>query len=173
MTAEPSTGPTFGWLLDNFVRATPGTRLALVVSADGLLMAMSSGVPRTTGDQLGAIVSGIASLARGAARELGARAVLQSVIELDDGFVMLMSISNGSLLAVAAESSAEIGLVGYEMALLARRAEVALTPQLVSSLRASLPTDDPSGTEPEETAVPTVPVPAATVVAPAAPEEER
>ncbi len=31
----------FGWLLDNFVRTVPGSRHTLVVSADGLLMAMS------------------------------------------------------------------------------------------------------------------------------------
>ncbi|HEY0187414.1 MAG TPA: roadblock/LC7 domain-containing protein [Cellulomonas sp.] len=153
--------PDFGWLLDNFVRSTPGTRLALVVSADGLLMAMSAGVPRTAGDQLAAIVSGISSLARGAARELGATTVLQSVIELDRGFVVLMSISNGSLLAVAAEGSAEVGLVGYEMALLARRAEIVLTPQLVASMRATLPVDGPpvAVAEPVGTlAVPVVPV---------------
>jgi predicted regulator of Ras-like GTPase activity (Roadblock/LC7/MglB family) len=140
-----SAEPDFGWLLDNFVRATPGTMLALVVSADGLLVAASSGVARTTGDQLAAVVSGIASLARGAGRELGAQTVLQSVIEMDDRVLLLMAISHGSLLAVAADGSAEIGLVGYEMALLARRAEVALTPQLVAALRDALPTSDAPG----------------------------
>ncbi|HEY0215881.1 MAG TPA: roadblock/LC7 domain-containing protein [Cellulomonas sp.] len=154
-----STETDFGWLLDNFVRATPGTRMALVVSADGLLMALSAGVARTTGDQLAAIVAGISSLARGAARELGARTVLQSVIDLDDGFLMLMSISNGSLLAVSAEAGAEVGMVGYEMALLVRRAEAVLTPQLVVSLRDALPTDGPTGRRAARLDAPTSPVP--------------
>ncbi len=43
----------FSWLLDNFVRTVPGVRHTLVVSADGLLMAMSDGLDRTSG--IGAI----------------------------------------------------------------------------------------------------------------------
>ena len=40
MTALSSEAANFGWLLDNFVKTVPGTRHTLVVSADGLLMAM-------------------------------------------------------------------------------------------------------------------------------------
>jgi predicted regulator of Ras-like GTPase activity (Roadblock/LC7/MglB family) len=133
----------FVWLLDEFVRSTPGTTFALVVSADGLLMTMSQGVGRTTGDQLAAIVSGLASLTRGAARELGGRQVAQCVIETDTGFLVLMNVSGGSVLAVAADMTSDVGAVGYEMAMLASRAQTALTPQLVSELRRELPVDAP------------------------------
>nr|WP_284328002.1 hypothetical protein [Demequina litorisediminis] len=40
-----------------------------------------------------------------------------------------MSVSNGSVLAVAADSTCDVGLVGYEMTLLVSRTENALTPQ--------------------------------------------
>ncbi|MCG7287222.1 roadblock/LC7 domain-containing protein [Cellulomonas sp. ACRRI] len=137
----------FVWLLDEFVRATPGTTFALVVSADGLLMTMSHGVDRTRGDQLAAIVAGISSLTRGAARELGGRQVAQCVVELDSGFLVLMNVSGGSVLAVAADTTCDVGVVGYEMAMLASRAQTTLTPQLVSDLRRELPVDSPSRTE--------------------------
>jgi predicted regulator of Ras-like GTPase activity (Roadblock/LC7/MglB family) len=137
----------FVWLLDEFVRSTPGTTFALVVSADGLLMTMSRGVDRITGDQLAAIVSGLASLTRGAARELGGRQVAQCVIETDTGFLVLMNVSGGAVLAVAADMSSDVGAVGYEMAMLASRAQTTLTPQLVSELRRELPVDVPARPE--------------------------
>jgi predicted regulator of Ras-like GTPase activity (Roadblock/LC7/MglB family) len=125
----------------------PGTRHTLVVSADGLLMTMSRGVSRTTGDQLAAIVSGLASLTRGAARELGGRQVAQCVIETDTGFLVLMNVSGGAVLAAAADLTSDVGVVGYEMAMLASRAQTTLTPQLVSELRRELPVDEPVRSE--------------------------
>ena len=57
----------FGWLLDNFVRTVPGSRHTLVVSADGLLMAMSDQLDRTSGED-NALDAYNAQLARLAAR---------------------------------------------------------------------------------------------------------
>ncbi|GAA1983082.1 roadblock/LC7 domain-containing protein [Isoptericola halotolerans] len=131
----------FGWLLDNFVRTVPGSRHTLVVSADGLLMAMSDHLDRTSGDQLAAIVSGMSSLTRGAARQLNGGNVRQSIVEMDNGYLFLMNVSNGSVLAVVAEANCDIGLIGYEMALLVSRTETTLTPQLISEMRGSLPVD--------------------------------
>ena len=109
MTALSTEAANFGWLLDNFVRTVPGTRHTLVVSADGLLMAMSEQLDRTSGDQLAAIVSGMSSLTRGAARQLRAGEVRQAIIEMDNLFLFLMSVSNGSVLAVVAESQLRRG----------------------------------------------------------------
>ncbi|MDO8145724.1 MULTISPECIES: roadblock/LC7 domain-containing protein [Isoptericola] len=131
----------FGWLLDNFVRTVPGSRHTLVVSADGLLMAMSDQLDRTSGDQLAAIVSGMSSLTRGASRQLNGGNVRQAIIEMDNGYLFLMNVSNGSVLAVVADANCDIGLVGYEMALLVSRTESTLTPQLISEMRGALPVD--------------------------------
>lgn len=131
----------FGWLLDNFVRTVPGTRHTLVVSADGLLMAMSDRLDRTSGDQLAAIVSGMSSLTRGASRQLDGGNVRQAIVEMDNGFLFLMNVSNGSVLAVVAEASCDIGLIGYEMALLVSRTEQTLTPQLIAEMRGNLPVE--------------------------------
>jgi predicted regulator of Ras-like GTPase activity (Roadblock/LC7/MglB family) len=134
----------FGWLLDNFVRTVPGTRHTLVVSADGLLMAMSDRLDRTSGDQLAAIVSGMSSLTRGASRQLDGGNVRQAIVEMDNGFLFLMNVSNGSVLAVVAEASCDIGLIGYEMALLVSRTEQTLTPQLIAEMRGNLPVEGAS-----------------------------
>lgn len=141
MTALSAEAANFGWLLDNFVRSVPGTKHTLVVSADGLLMAMSENLDRTSGDQLSAIVSGISSLTRGAAHQLDAGDVRQAIVEMDELFLFLMSVSNGSILAVVAESTCDVGLIGYEMALLVSRTEATLTPQLITEMRGQLPTD--------------------------------
>ena len=129
----------FNWLLENFVGTVPDVRHTLVVSADGLLMAMSDDLDRTSGDQLGAIVAGMSSLTKGAARQLEAGEVRQAVIEMDSLFVFLMNISDGSVLAVVAGAACDIGLVGYEMTMLVSRTEATMTPQLVTEMRSRLP----------------------------------
>jgi predicted regulator of Ras-like GTPase activity (Roadblock/LC7/MglB family) len=136
----------FNWLLDNFVKSVAGVRHTLVVSADGLLMAMSDELDRTSGDQLAAIVAGLSSLTRGAARQLRCGDVRQSIIEMDTQFLFLMSISDGSVLAVMADATCDVGLVGYEMALLVSRTEATLTPQLITEMRARLPVMGPTRT---------------------------
>ena len=144
MTAMTPEAANFNWLLDNFVKSVTGVRHTLVVSADGLLMAMSDELDRTSGDQLAAIVAGLSSLTRGAARQLKCGDVRQSIIEMDTQFLFLMTISDGSVLAVMAEASCDVGLVGYEMALLVSRTEATLTPQLISEMRARLPVGGPT-----------------------------
>lgn len=139
MTTMSTEATNFSWLLDNFVRSVPGVSHTLVVSADGLLMSMSDLLDRTQGDQLSAIVSGISSLTRGAARQLNAGEVRQAIVEMDSMFLFSMAISDGSVLAVMADAGCDVGLIGYEMALLVSRTEATLTPQLVGEMRARLP----------------------------------
>jgi predicted regulator of Ras-like GTPase activity (Roadblock/LC7/MglB family) len=101
-------------------------------------MAMSDDIDRTQGDQLAAIVSGLSSLTRGAARQFDAGEVRQSIVEMDRMFLFTTSISDGSVLAVAADATCDVGLIGYEMTLLVTRAEATMTPQLVSEMRSHL-----------------------------------
>ncbi|MDR1998445.1 MAG: hypothetical protein LBQ06_00670, partial [Frankiaceae bacterium] len=76
---------------------------------------------------------------QGASRPLPAGQVQQAINEMDQGFLFLMSISNGAVLAVAASPGCDVGLVGYEMAMLASRAKVGLTPALIAEMRTQLP----------------------------------
>ena len=127
------------WLVANFASRVPGVRDAVVVSADGLLMAMSPGIDRAGADQLAAIASGLTSLTRGASRCFGGGKVNQVIVELELAFLFVTSISDGSCLAVIAAASADVGLVGYEMTLLVERAAAVLSPALIAELQASLP----------------------------------
>ena len=57
----------FNWLVGNFAKRTPGVAHAMVVSADGLPVAVSDRLDRPKADQLAAIASGLASLTQGGA----------------------------------------------------------------------------------------------------------
>jgi predicted regulator of Ras-like GTPase activity (Roadblock/LC7/MglB family) len=138
--AELSTDArNLNWLVANFAKATPGVAHAMVVSADGLPVAVSERLDRTRADQLGAIASGLASLTLGASRLFEGGQVTQTVVEMDRGFLFVMSISDGSLLAVLATSSCNVGVVAYEMTVLVTRVGDVLTPSLRAELQAILP----------------------------------
>lgn len=129
---------TFNWLLANFVRATDGVRDAVAVSSDGLLIAMSEGLDRTSADRLAALVSGLSSLARSASRNYDFDGLKLIMIEMRRGFLLVSAIDDGSCVGVIADSECDIGLVGYEIAVLADRAGALLTPALISELRGTL-----------------------------------
>jgi predicted regulator of Ras-like GTPase activity (Roadblock/LC7/MglB family) len=109
------------WLMSRFVDEVHDAAHAILVSADGLLMAASTSIPGDRAEQVAAVSSGLASLAVGAAKLFDGGAVLQTVVEMEYGHLMLMNVGDGSNLAVLTQESADIGQVGYEMALLVDR----------------------------------------------------
>jgi predicted regulator of Ras-like GTPase activity (Roadblock/LC7/MglB family) len=109
------------WLVTAFARDVPGVAHAVLVSADGLLVAASEHLPAERADQLAAVSSGLASLSTGAAQLFEGGDVLQSVVEMENGYLLLMRVGDGSHLAVLASMSCDIGQVGYEMAVLVER----------------------------------------------------
>ncbi len=126
------------WLIEDFVDRIEGVVDAVVVSSDGLLMAMSEGIGRAGGDQLAAVASGLTSLTQGAARCFGGGNVEQVIVELAGGYMLFMSISDGSALAVLATKESDVGVVGYEMQMLCVRMGSVLTPALITELQMSL-----------------------------------
>ena len=129
MSPVTSSAQDLNWLITNFVEQVPAVAHAIVVSADGLPLAFSEGFPPDRADQLAAVASGLSSLTQGAARVFEGGAVLQTVVEMEGGLLLSMSISNGSSLAVLASSDCDMGLVAYEMTLLVERVGRALTPE--------------------------------------------
>jgi predicted regulator of Ras-like GTPase activity (Roadblock/LC7/MglB family) len=125
---RPPTMQDMGWLLNNFANSVAGIAHVVAVSADGLLLAASRDLPEDRADQLAAITSGVVSLTDGASRMFNAGAVNQTIIEMDSGYLFLMSISDGSSMAVLAARSCDVGQVGYEMALLVERVGASLSP---------------------------------------------
>lgn len=126
---------TFNWLLDSFTSSTAGVREAIAVSADGLLMATSNIADRANAERLAAVVSGLTSLAGGAANWYALGGLNRVVIDMTGGYLLVTAISAGSVLGVIADRTASLGTVAYEMTLFASRAGGALTPRLIAELK--------------------------------------
>ena len=117
------------WLVTAFADRVPSIAHALVVSSDGLPLAFSQGLPPDRVDQLAAVTSGLISLVDGASRIFEGGPVSQTVVEMRYGMLIVMAVNGGSTLAVLAGSDCDMGLVAYEMALLADRTWRALSPE--------------------------------------------
>ncbi|MCE6994603.1 roadblock/LC7 domain-containing protein [Actinosynnema sp. NPDC091369] len=138
MTTATEELDNFSWLVDDFVARVAGVAHAIVVSADGLLLASSERLPIDRAEQLAAVASGLVSLNLGAARCFEAGDVKQTVVEMERGYLFLMSISDGSCLAVLAAPNCDIGLIGYAMTRLVERVGVQLTPEIRSQLHVAM-----------------------------------
>lgn len=119
--SSPGDDRDLDWVMSRFVEEVPDAAHAILVSADGLLMASSTSIPGERAEQVAAVSSGLASLAVGAARLFEGGSVMQTIVEMEMGFLMLMSVGDGSNLTVLTTEEADIGQVGYEMALLVDR----------------------------------------------------
>ncbi|MDH5519245.1 MAG: roadblock/LC7 domain-containing protein, partial [Acidimicrobiia bacterium] len=106
------------WLVNNFVSQVPGVTEAIVVSSDGLPIAASTGLDRDSVDRFSAVASGLIGLSYGAAGRFNGGAVTEVIVEMENAFLFVTGISDGSLLAVVADAGSDIGLIGYEMAVL-------------------------------------------------------
>jgi len=125
----------FNWLLSNFVETTAGVTDAVAVSSDGLLMAMSSSLERAGAEQLAAIIAGMTSLGESTARCFALGGLDQVIVAMDEGYIFVSSVSDGSSLGVVADRRCDIGAVGYQMQMLVQRVGAALTPALVAELK--------------------------------------
>jgi predicted regulator of Ras-like GTPase activity (Roadblock/LC7/MglB family) len=126
------------WMLDHFVRETAEVEQVIGVSSDGLLMAMSVQLDRGDADKLGATVSGITTLAASAGRLLTKGGLTQVITEYAGGYLIASLISGRACLGVVASRYCDLGLVGYETAMLVERVGAVLTPELISELKANL-----------------------------------
>ncbi len=139
MTVMSTQASNINWLVNNFVDRIPGVSESVVVSSDGLPLAASSGLDRDSIDRFSAVSSGLIGLSYGAAGRFGGGAVNQIIVEMERAFLFVTGISDGSLLAVVADASCDVGLVAYEMAVLVEKTGTVLTPELRAELQAVLP----------------------------------
>src|SRR4051812_50207879 len=103
MTSARSTQrDSLDWLVSRFAREVAGVSHAILVSADGLLMAASEHMPTERADQLAAVASGLASLSTGAAQLFDGGDGMQSVVEMENSHPLLMRGGDGSKLATLA-----------------------------------------------------------------------
>ncbi len=115
------------WLVSDFAARTPGVRRVLAVSVDGMRIA-AAGLDDGLADRLAAAASGLLSLARGTATLLDAGTPTQAILDMTGGYLFLSPVGHAAVLAVHADHGCDIGMLGYEMTMLAGRVGHALEP---------------------------------------------
>ncbi|MFE3824493.1 roadblock/LC7 domain-containing protein [Streptomyces sp. NPDC059092] len=119
------------WMLDSALEV-PEARHAILVSADGLLMARSKEVGKDHADTVAAAMSGMQSLSRTLADFCGAtpnnRAQWrQTLVEFDHGWVFLISAGEGAYLGVSATPEVDMAEITFRMQQLVGQLGKALT----------------------------------------------
>ncbi|GGU99347.1 roadblock/LC7 domain-containing protein [Actinomadura sp. LOL_016] len=117
-----------GWMLDDALRM-PGTRYAILLSADGLLMAHSERIGRDDAERQAAGMAGLQSLARSTAEFCGDAGTTwqQTISEFDDGYVFLVAAGPGAYLAVSAALDVDMETVSFRLQELVQRLGKELT----------------------------------------------
>jgi len=121
MTTGGTTRGELDWLLANMVEKVDHVRHAVILSADGLVLATSPEITKDDADHLAALSAGMQSLARGASQQLSGGDVRQTVIEMDQALLFIAAAGSGTCLAVAADVEADAGQIAYEMTVLVKR----------------------------------------------------
>ena len=103
------------WLLDELLDRAVGSRHAIVLSADGLLIGRSHDLIKEDAEHLSAVASAFQSLARGTGRHFGGGEVLQTVVEMESAYLFVTGAGRGACLAVIADESSDVGMIAYEM----------------------------------------------------------
>jgi predicted regulator of Ras-like GTPase activity (Roadblock/LC7/MglB family) len=116
------------WLITDFKTRVVDVAHAIVVSADGIPLAVSNTIRPNDISKLCAITSGLVGLADSAARMFDGGVVAQSLVEMERGTMLVRAISDGSHLAVLANLDCDMEVVVYEMGLLAEAVGHALIP---------------------------------------------
>ena len=128
------------WLVQNFAERVPGVSEAVVVSSDGLPIATSAGLDRDAADRFAAVAVGPHRPGLRRRRSLRRRCGERGH-HRDGERLPLRHRHQRRLLPRRASPTAEcdVGLVGYEMAVLVETAGAVLTPELRAELQAALP----------------------------------
>jgi predicted regulator of Ras-like GTPase activity (Roadblock/LC7/MglB family) len=121
MTAEGTARGELDWLLATMVEKVDHVRQAIILSADGLVLATSPEITKDDADHLAALSAGMQSLARGASQQLSGGDVRQTVVEMDQALLFIAAAGSGTCLAVAADVEADAGQIAYEMTVLVKR----------------------------------------------------
>jgi predicted regulator of Ras-like GTPase activity (Roadblock/LC7/MglB family) len=117
------------WLVTDFTTRVADVAHAVVISADGVPLALSEGIPASHAGQLAAITAGLTSLMQGASRIFEGGDAIQALVEMDGGLLLVKAISDGSSLAILAAPECDTDLVAYEMTLLVEAVGEVLTPR--------------------------------------------
>jgi uncharacterized protein len=117
----PDANSGIDWMLSDLVRNVPTIGHAVLLSTDGLLLGGSEELDQDQAERLSAVASAFHSLAKGAGRHFGGGPVLQTMVEMQEGFLLVCAAGDNACLTVLARQGPDIGVVAYEMAMLVKR----------------------------------------------------
>lgn len=127
-----------GWLIGRLCLTVPGIKHAVVVSSDGLPLAVSDGVDRESADRLSAVASGMIGLAYGSAGRFGAGPVSNVIVEMQNGWLFVTGIGDGSLISLLTGRDIDMATVAFETSIFVQRVGDMLTPEVREELKAQL-----------------------------------
>jgi predicted regulator of Ras-like GTPase activity (Roadblock/LC7/MglB family) len=104
------------WMLDSALEI-PGALHAVLISADGLLMARTQDFDKDDADRVAAAMSGVQSLSRSLAFfcEDSQMRWRQTLVEFDGGWVFLISAGEGAYLGVSASPDVDMADITFRM----------------------------------------------------------
>jgi hypothetical protein len=92
-----------------------GIRAAVVVSRDGFVIESAAGSYDIDTEAIGAIISTGIGITEDMGKELRVGALVQSMIEYDDGIVVMTLLGNEAVLAVTANLKVNLGNLRYQV----------------------------------------------------------
>ncbi|MGY1455693.1 roadblock/LC7 domain-containing protein [Streptomyces sp. SS8] len=110
-----ATNQDLDWLLDGLVEQVPGTRHAIVLSDDGLVISQSGTIERTAAERLAAVATGQQSLARGVDELFDGGPVQQVIVELANLWLFITAAGKGTHLAVVASQDVDAEVMAVAM----------------------------------------------------------
>ncbi|MFD7707857.1 roadblock/LC7 domain-containing protein [Streptomyces sp. NPDC059785] len=110
-----ATDADLDWLLDGLVDQVAGTRHAIVLSDDGLVISSSKTIERSDAERLAAIATGQQSLARGVGQLFQGGPVQQVIVELADLWLFVTAAGRGTHLAVVASQEVDAEVMAVAM----------------------------------------------------------
>ena len=125
-------------LVRNLCETVPEVRQAVVVSSDGLPLAISEDLGKGDADRLAAVSSGMIGLAYGSAGQFDAGAVSNVIVEMENGWLFITGIRGGSLICCLTEKTVDMASIAFEMSIFVQRVGESLTPAVRNELKARL-----------------------------------
>ncbi|MET8544346.1 roadblock/LC7 domain-containing protein [Kitasatospora sp. NPDC004799] len=127
MNRTIATHQDLDWLLDGLVDSVPGTRNAVLLSDDGLVVSHSRTIERADAERLAAVATGQQSLARGVGALFDGGPVHQVIVELAECWLFVIAAAQGTHLAVVASQEVDAEVMSVAMHTLVQQVGQKLT----------------------------------------------
>jgi predicted regulator of Ras-like GTPase activity (Roadblock/LC7/MglB family) len=113
---QPAYNSSLNSLLAGMMARTPGAVHAVLATVDGVVVAMSAGLPQVRAEQLATIGAGLLSIADGAGMMMSTGAPRVVFVEMLGGLLLAAPVGKRIGLSVLAKPNSDRELLGFEVA---------------------------------------------------------